>query len=261
MPQRASISFSISNPLGAADLLLNGSGDLRGWGQNISPDQSLLYVRGFDPDTRRYSYEVNQRFGAVRPQFLVLRNPATLTASVKYDLGPMRERQNLRRQLNSGRTQPGTRLPEQVFRSLGSAGIPNPMATILRQQDSLRLTSKQADSIAAMNRRYTYRTDSIWVPVARYMASLPTRFDDDLVYDRYLQARHAQIDMLIRIVPTIRELLTAEQRRKLPGQITNILDPRYLVSVRNGTGLYVGGQGGGNFGPGAFGPVFTEFRQ
>ena len=257
MPQRASVSFSVSNPLGAADLLVNGSGSLHGWGQNISPDQALLYVRGFDPETRAYRYEVNQRFGAVRPQFLVLRNPATLTASVRYDLGPMRERQSLEMQLGSGRTQPGTRFPEQGFRSLGSAGMPNPMATILRQQDSLHLTSRQADSIAAMNRRYTYRTDSIWAPVARYLAALPTRFDEDLAYDRYLRARHAQIDMLIRIVPAIRALLTDEQRRKLPPQIVNVLDPRYLVSVRNGTGLYVGGS---SFGPGGFGggPVFTE---
>ena len=247
MPQRASISFSLSNPLGAADLLVNGSGNLRGWGQSISPDQSLLYVRGFNPDTRAYTYEVNQRFGAVRPQFLVLRNPATLTASVRYDLGPMRELQNLRMQLATGRTQPGSRMAAQSYRSLGSSGLPNPMVTILRQQDSLRLTSRQADSIAAMNRRYTYRTDSIWAPVGRYYADLPTRFDEALAYDRYLQARRAQIDMLIRLVPTIRALLTDEQRRKLPAQIVNVLDPRYLVSVRNGTGLYVSG----GFGPNA----------
>ena len=259
MPQRASISFSLSNPLGAADLLVNGSGNLHGWGQNLSPDQALLYVRGFDPSTRRYTYEVNQRFGATRPQFLVLRNPATLTASVRYDIGPMRERQQLGMQLGSGRTQPGTRFPEQGFRALGSSGMPNPMVTILRQQDSLHLTSRQADSIAAMNRRFTYRTDSIWVPVARYLAALPARFDEGAAYDRYLQARHAQIDMLIGLVPTIRALLTDEQRRKLPPQIVNVLDPRYLVSVRNGTGLYVGGAGVGGFGPGGFGgPVFFE---
>jgi hypothetical protein len=261
MPQRASISFSLSNPLGAADLLVNGSGNLHGWGQNISPDQSLLYVRGFDPDSRTYRYEVNQRFGAVRPQFLVLRNPATLTASMRYDFGPMRERQTLQMQLGSGRTQPGSRMPAQAFRSLGTNGVPNPMVAILRQQDSLRLTYHQADSIAAMNRRYTYRTDSIWTPVGRYFAGLPTRFDEELAYDRYLEARRAQIDMLIRIVPVIRSLLTAEQRRKLPPQIVNVLDPRYLVSVRNGTGLYVGGSGP-NFGGGGGGggPQFTEFR-
>ena len=119
------------------------------------------------------------------------------------------------------------------------------MATILRQQDSLRLTSAQADSIAAMNRRYTYRTDSIWAPVARYFAALPARFDEELVYDRYLEARRAQIDMLMRLVPAIRSLLTSEQRRRLPPQVVNVLDPRYLESVRNGTGTYVSGSRGG----------------
>jgi hypothetical protein len=247
MPHRASVSFSLSNPLGAADLLLNGSGNLRGWGQNLSPDQALLYVRGFDPTTRRYAYEVNERFGATRPRFLVLRNPATLTMNVRYDLGPVRERQQLGIQLGNGRTQPGTRASAQNLRSLGTQGLPNPMVNILRQQDSLQLTARQADSIAAMNRRYTYRTDSIWAPVSKFLSELPERYDESLVYDRYLQARHAQIDMLIRIVPALRALLTDQQRRKLPPQMANVLDPRYLISVRNGTGTYIGGGGFGGF--------------
>jgi hypothetical protein len=240
MPQRASLSFSLSNPLGAADLLINGSGNLRGWGQSPFPDQALLYVRGFDPETRRYRYEVNRRFGATRPQFLTLRSPVTLTATMKVDLGPMRERQNLAQQLGSGRTRPGSRLPEQAFRNMGTGNLPNPMSTILRQQDSLRLTAVQADSIAVMNRRYTYRSDSLWAPVARWFASLPARFDEGEAYDRYLRARHAQIDMLMQMGPAIRALLTAEQRRRLPAQVTNVLDPRYLVSIRNGSGIYVG---------------------
>ena len=60
---------------------------------NVSPDQSLLYVRGFDPETKRYRYEVNQRFGATRPQFMTLRSPVVLTASMRFDLGPTRQRQ------------------------------------------------------------------------------------------------------------------------------------------------------------------------
>ena len=31
--------------------------------------QQLLYVRGFDPQAKKYKYEVNQRFGATRPAF------------------------------------------------------------------------------------------------------------------------------------------------------------------------------------------------
>ena len=49
MPQRANLSFQISNPLGAADLLLHGDNKLHGWGQGAFPQNQLLYVQGFDP--------------------------------------------------------------------------------------------------------------------------------------------------------------------------------------------------------------------
>jgi hypothetical protein len=256
MPQRANVSFSLSNPLGAADLLLNGSGNLRGWGQNASPDQQLLYVRGFDAAARRYRYEVNQRFGATRPQFLTLRSPVTLTTQLRIDLGPVRERQQLAQQLRAGRTLPGARNSEQFFRSNIGNQLPNPMVTILRQADSLRLTAVQADSIASMNRRYTYRTDSLWAPVARWYASLPTQVDVDEAYVRYRAARQAQVNMLLAFAPAVRDLLTPEQRRKLPPFIANVLDPRYLLSIRSGTGTYVGGGGS----PGFFGGDFVSFR-
>jgi hypothetical protein len=263
MPHRASISFSLSNPLGAADLLLNGSGNLRGWGQAASPDQALLYVRGFDSQARRYRYEVNQRFGATRPQFMTLRSPVTLTTSMRIDLGPTRERQNVEQWLGAGRTRPGSRLPESFFRNVGSNNLPNPITSILRQQDSLRLTSTQADSLAVLNRRYTYRSDSLWAPVAKYFGSFGQTYDAGEAYDRYMRARRAQIDMLMRIAPHVRSLLTPDQRRKLPGSVVNILDPRYLTSIRSGTGLYVGGGGGGGgFGPSGFGGGdFIEIRR
>jgi hypothetical protein len=251
MPQRGELSLSLSNPLGAADLLVNGSGNLQGWGQNASPDASLLYVRGFDAATQQYRYEVNQRFGATRPQFLAQRAPVVLTASLRIDLGPTRERQSLSQQLSWGRTQPGTRMPETVYRSASTGGVFNPMATILRSQDSLQLTALQADSIAAMNRRYLYRADSLWRPVAQYLAELPVQYDEGEAYDRYIRARHAQIDMLARLVRAVRELLTPGQRRKLPAAVVNQLDPRYLALIRNGTGMYVGGN--------PFGPVGVEF--
>ena len=257
MPQRANISFSLSNPIGAADLLINGAGNIKGWGMNVSPDQSLLYVRGFDPATKQYRYEVNQRFGATRPQFMTLRSPVVLTASMRFDLGPTREKQQLIQQIGSGRSLPGQRNGEGNFRQLGTNALTNPMTTILRQQDSLRLTSVQADSIASMNRRYLYRTDSLWTPVARYFATLPAEFSESEAFDRYLRARRAQVDMLIEIGPIIRDLLTAEQRRKVPAQVLNALDPRYLISIRNGTGLYVSGTGAGG---GGGGQQFFDFR-
>jgi len=243
MPSRANVQFSISNPLGGADLALHGSNHLKGWGQSAFPDQSLLYVRGFDPSKNRYIYEVNQRFGATRPQLLTQRAPVVLTTTFKLDLGPTRERQSLMQQLSSGRTNAGSRAPEALFRSFGSGSILNPMSVILRQMDSLHLTATQSDSLASMNRRYNYRVDSVWAPVARYLAKLPESYNHDEAYGRYIDARRAHVAMMIELAPAIRDLLTAEQRRKLPAQILNYLDPRYLASIKNGTGTYVNGTG------------------
>ncbi len=256
MPQRASISFQLSNPLGAADLLVNGSENPRGWGQFATPDANLLYVRGFDPVTRSYSYEVNRRFGATDPARSAFRVPATLTAMVRIDVGPTRERQQLAQQLNRGRTTEGDRLPEQMLRAMFTGGgLPNPLATILRQQDSLKLTSAQADSIATMNRWYATRSDSIWAPVARYLGALPEQYDKDDAYSRWIGARRASVDLLMRIGPDVRRLLTPEQYRKLPALIASHLEPRYLASIRSGTVTFTGGRGftppGGQGGGGA----------
>lgn len=247
MPQRASLSFQLSNPLGAADLIVNGSNNLRGWGQSPVADAALLYVRGFDPVTQRYRYDVNRRFGATNPAFNQFRAPVTLTALLRFDVGPTRERQMLTQQLDRGRRTQGTRAPEMLLRAMfGNGGIPNPMATILRDQDTLRLTSAQADSIATLNRQYIIKLDGIWSPIVREFSALPDAYDHDEVYHRYIVARRQTVDLLRQLSPTIKGLLTDEQFRKLPAFVASYLDTRYLASIRSGTaGL---GTGGGPFG-------------
>ena len=257
MPQRASLSFQVSNPLGAADMALHGTNNLRGWGQTNFPDQSLLYVRGFDATTNKYKYEVNQRFGSTNPAFNAFRAPVTLTALMRFDVGPTRERQSLSMQLDRGRTADGDKLGEPILKAIyGSGSVPNPMATILRQQDSLKLTSQQADSIAMLNRFFVIKLDQIWTPVAKYLAELPKKYDQDDAYDHFIQARHASIDLLSSLSTSVRGVLTAEQQRKLPSFITSYLDPRFLASIRNGTATFTNGSQfgvGSGGGPVSFG--------
>jgi len=246
MPQRASISLQISNPLGAADLLFNGSDDLRGWGQVRQPEQQLLYVRGFDPSTNRYKYEVNQRFGSTLPALTATRTPVRITAMVRMDLAPSREWQQLSLQLDRGRTLRGNKAQEAMIKAMyGSGGVPNPMATILRQADTLKLSGPQADSIATMNRRYLIRLDSIWAPVAKEFAELPDSYDRKAVQDRYVTARRASVDMLIALSPVIKDLLTEDQLRKIPTFIATYLDTRYLAMIRSGTAGAASPFGGG----------------
>ena len=243
MPQRATLSFQVGNPLGAADMLLHGNDKLRGWGQFAFPDPNLLAVRSFNPQTLRYTYDVNQRFGSTLPALTAVRAPVTVTAMMRFDLGPTRERQALTQQLDRGRTTRGTKAPEPMIKAIygSGGGIVNPLSTILRQADTLGLTGAQADSIATLNRWYVIHLDSIWSPVAKYLASLPDNYNRDEAYHRYKRAREASVDMLIKLAPDIKRLLKPEQRRKLPALVSSYLDTRYLASIRSGT---AGGEGG-----------------
>jgi len=101
--------------------------------------------------------------------------------------------------------------------------------------------------------------DSIWSPVAKYLAALPDKYNRDEAYSRYQHAREASVDLLIKLVPQIRQVLTSEQRRKLPSFVSSYLDTRYLASIRSGTaGAGNGpmmGAGGGMFFPIGGGPM------
>lgn len=246
LPQRAQLSFLVNNPLGALDLALHGEKGIHGWGQQAFPDQNLLYVRGFNPATQGYKYEVNQRFGSANPLFSQFRTPVTVTALVRFDVGPTREEQSLNQQLILGRRTEGTRMGEGMLRAIyGNGGLVNPMATMLRQVDTLQLTVEQADSLATMNRRYVIKLDSLWSPVAKQLAALPIDYDESAAYRSYRHAREATVDYLAALVPTLNTLITDVQRRKLPPLVASHLDTRYLSAIRSGT---AGGSGGATFG-------------
>jgi hypothetical protein len=236
MPQRTMLSLSITNPLAGLDLLLHGANHSHGWGQFRAPDDRLLFVRGFDPATQRFNYDVNPRFGNTSPRTSALRSPVAVTALVRIDLGPSRERQELTRRLDRGRSEPGEKATAAELRAAyASAGILNPMAIMLRAADSLKLTGEQADSLATLNRWFTIRLDSIWSPVVRNYAALPARYSHGEAYWQYVRARERSVDLLIHVAPAINKLLTATQKRKLPALTASYLDLRYLAAVRSRT--------------------------
>jgi hypothetical protein len=172
--------------------------------------------------------------------------------------------------LDRGRGLSGQKMPEMALKAFGPIGITNPMALILRQADTLELTPQQADSIAVLNRGFTLKLDSIWTPTAKYLAALPEKYDQGDAYDRYRIARETSVDALMKIVPNVKSLLTADQIRKLPTYVTPFLDRRYLASVRSGTagtglGMIMGGGmaipgGNAGFGGGGGGGGATVIR-
>jgi hypothetical protein len=233
LPKRVRITLAVQNPLGIADLLMHGANDVRGWGQNIPPDQNLLFVRGFDPAARRFKYEVNERFGSTRPQQSTTHALPFISLGFSLDVGMPRERQLLTQRLDLGRSQPGNKGDALSMKLLGTTTIPNPMNMILQQQDSLKLTRRQADSLASLSYAFSLFADSVWTPVSNELALLPDGYDHGEAYRRYVSARERTVDFLLTLVPSAKSVLSPSQRRKLPPQIANYLDERVLRFLRS----------------------------
>ena len=245
IPDRATITLGIANPLTGIDALVHGSNNLHGWGAPSFTDPNLFFVRGFDPATQTYKYDVNPRFGASRQGSALNLAPMQLTLEVRLDVGPERERQDLFLRLRSGRGGRGNKLSETQIKQQYLRTYSNPFETMLRQQDSLGLSDAVADSIAILNKTYGKTIDSIWTPIAKYLAALPDKYDLDEAYDRVRSAENLMIDKMAIFGPTAKSLLTAEQIRKLPPFIALFLDNQALRQIRPGR---AGGGRGGFFG-------------
>jgi hypothetical protein len=245
IPDRATISLGIANPLTGIDALVHGSSNLHGWGAPSFTDPNLLFVHGFDPATQRYTYDVNPRFGANRQASALNLAPMQLTLDVRFDVGPERERQDLFLRLRTGRSGRGNKMNENQIKQMYVRTYPNPFEQMLRQQDSLALSDDVADSIAILNKTYGKAIDSIWTPVAKYLASLPDKYNLDEAYDRVSAAQNRSLDKMAVYGPAAKHLLTDDQVRKLPPFIALFLDNRAIRQVRPGR---AGGGRGGFFG-------------
>ena len=100
--RRLAISVLTVNALGGLDQLMHGSDNLRGWGQFRGTDNTLLYVRGFDPVAKAYTYEVNERFGANRAGQNGITVPFQLGVQARYTVGPDRFRDMIRGMIGGG---------------------------------------------------------------------------------------------------------------------------------------------------------------
>jgi hypothetical protein len=245
LPDRATISLGIANPLTGLDALLHGSNNLHGWGAPAATDPNLLFVRGFDQTAQRYIYDVNPRFGANRQASALNLAPMRLTLDVRVDVGPERERQDLFLRLRNGRGGRGARMSEQQLKQMYVRSYPNPFEQMLRQADSLKLSDDVADSIAMLNKTYGKAIDSLWTPVAKYLAALPDKYDLGEAYDRVRATQNKSIDLMGVYGPAAKQLLTDEQIRKLPPYIALFLDNKALRNIRPGR---AGGGRGGFFG-------------
>jgi hypothetical protein len=230
LPKGAAATISAANLLGGLDQLFHGN-HVRGWGQVVTPDPVLLAVTGFDPAAQRFRYEVNQRFGDTRASRAVVRAPFQITLQLRLPLGPNVERQAFEMAITRVEDRRRVRRPaEEIRQSLAEAGAGVGLLLIQRR-DTLLLTAEQITRLMEIERAHRRALDALWSPVAGDLAALPEPLDARAAYAHVRTVRQRQLELIVRYVRELREVLTADQLERLPPHVRFWLEPRSLPEV------------------------------
>ena len=236
LDRRLTISVVALNPLAGLDRLLHGADDLRGWGQPARPDATLLYVRGFDPNTDRYIYQVNERFGNPSAQRNVFVAPFQISLQARYAIGPDAARDRIRAAFGGGGggARGGGRGrggfgglgglagegPQQTQSRLAQL-IPNPVEAILKLRDSLALTADQVARLQPLSDSVDARSivlaDSIYAAVVKAGSSPDPRLLFGAIRPYLERAR----DNAQHALDQAHSVLTPAQWGRVPDSIRN----------------------------------------
>jgi len=152
--RRLMISVTTQNLLGGLDELFHSSNNLHGWGAIRSQDNTLLYVRGFDPVANRYVYEVNERFGASRQGANGISVPFQLGVNARLMVGPDRARDAIdavRGAAFGGRGGRGGGAGPGIGGMAAALANFNPVLQIINLRDTLKLTEEQVTKLRVVS--------------------------------------------------------------------------------------------------------------
>jgi len=158
LDRRLTFSLVTANLIGGIDQALHGGNDLRGWGSFSQPDNTLLFVRGFDAATNRYTYEVNERFGAVRGNQTGIRLPFQVGFNIRYTLGPDQTRDRLRAAFGGAA---GSRLTGEAMSAGVGRFFPNIPLQIIQARDSIGLTDAQVAKLQTLADSIQIQVDTL----------------------------------------------------------------------------------------------------
>jgi hypothetical protein len=209
-----SLELTLTNILGGLDQMLHGSDNLRGWGAPAAPDQTLLQVRGFDPATQQFRYEVNSRFGETRHLERLLRRPTVLRLEARVGLGGIKDSDFLQRVLLDHDTLvTGQALKARLMRWKAQ----NVFAIALAWKDSLPLLPEQVPPLEQQARLYDAAVDSIFAPLVTYIDGLKGKmYDLDEVRWYWAKMDYGFLVVTKRFQAKLFEILTDAQIDDLP---------------------------------------------
>jgi hypothetical protein len=222
---RARMSVTFSNLLGGFDEVLHGSGHLRGWGMQPSPDQVLLRVRAFDPVTRRFAYDLNQRFGSTAPATTLNRTPFRVTIDFTLTLGRSAQAQRLEQNLRLRPALVGSRAPADSIKKRYLANYSDFIGYLLTREmgDSLALSADQMRLLQIERASLRGKADSIYASLADGLVALNENYDRERALKRVAAADEAMWSTIYAERPFFLKLFTPGQLRLLPYPIFEML--------------------------------------
>jgi hypothetical protein len=236
LDRRLTISVIALNTLTGLDQLLHGSNNLRGWGQPSFPDRTLLYVRGFDPTTNTYQYQVNEHFGVTNGTRNAFRVPFQIAIQGRLALGTDPARQQFNNAI--GRGPGGGRMNPEALKARMTRLVPNAFLDIIAINDSakLELTPDQIAKLQSSGDAFKVKADSLIDKVANVLGDTTVKNPDPMTVFAKLQPSMTEGRKLAtQAINDAKAVLTPAQWAKVPESIKT-------PGLRRG-----GGEGGGGF--------------
>ena len=223
--RRLMVSLNTQNLLGGLDELLHGGNNLHGWGAIRSQDNTLLYVRGFDPVSNKYLYQVNERFGASRQGANGISIPFQVGVNARLMVGPDRARDAIdavRGAAFGGRGGRGGGAGGPGIAGMATALTNfNPVMQILNLRDSLKLSAEQVTKLQVVSDTLNAKNVEAAQVVMKDVESAGANPDMAALNARLrpvLEKVQANQQTALR---EARAILSAEQWQKLPPRIRN----------------------------------------
>ena len=231
--RRLQVLVGLVNPLAGLDELLHGAEHLRGWGQPTTVDNTLLYVRGFDPLTNNFKYTVNERFGSNALARSALRNPFQVSLTARLQLGVDRQRQLLEGMLGGGATNNNGR-PALDLRAMVRRLAPNPITPLMDLKAILKLTPEQMKQLRAIGDSLDVKTEELTKRLEAEMQKQGKSGGDmQTLFPKLQPMLQEARNNYLAATQAIQKTLTPEQWAEVP------------ESVKNPTLRPGGGPGGG----------------
>jgi hypothetical protein len=235
--RRLTLSLQLQNALVGIDQLLHGSNGMHGWGQPVVPDRTLLFVRGFDPATERFRYQVNEHFGVANGRNSAYRIPFQIGLQGRLSVGQDARSQQVRQIFGGANGRAATR---EDYKARMQRLVPNPFLATISLDDSLKLalTPEQKNQLRSHSDSLAPRVDRLVTEIAELLAGAGSNPDPQVIFARMAGKTNEGRKLAEQAIAQLQATLTPEQWAKLPESVK---------TVPTGRGLG-GGEGGGRGG-------------